>query len=252
MDVELLATPVELNKSQGMSKEIRARIACSTWMCRSWTFQEGQLPPSIVIQFLNRAMILGRASVEDGRYLERARSVQQSMTEPSMESTQTPIDEDRSTHQGIELTVSQARPDQCQREQEEDKCNCIDIDLQRTFYSTFFEGSIDTDSGSTKINSSSRVAHFVTVWNELGGRSTTQPNDIPLMVANILDFETQDLHQHKGAEEMFLRIILSLGVVPLTIFFNTGPRQDQSGSHQNRWVPLKISTSTLTSDHLLR
>lgn len=40
-------------------------------MFRSWTLQEGQLPPTVTVQFLDLAVVLGRGSAEDGRYRER-------------------------------------------------------------------------------------------------------------------------------------------------------------------------------------
>ena len=155
-------------------------------------------------------------------------------------------------NQDVESRTLENELRQSESQQEERECSCVDIALERTFYSTFFDGSvgIDISSESNKTDPSNGTTKFVSVWNELVGRSTTKPNDLFLIIANILDFDTRGLQQYEGAEEMFQAIILSLGRVPLSLFFNTGPRQDKDGSHQNRWVPLKISTDILTPDHL--
>lgn len=251
LDAELMATKIDVVEPPWLNVEIRARIACSIWMCRSWTLQEGQLPPTITIQFLDNAIVLGRSSEKDGQYQERATTVHEPMSVPSVEDSRTPLEANKSVSQDVELTTLENGFRQCESKQDEHKCDCVDIALEHTFYSTFFDGSIGIGSKSNKTEASDGTTKFVSLWNELAGRSTTKPNDVFLIIANILDFDTRGLHQYEGAEDMFQSIILSLGRIPLSLFFNTGPRQNRDGSHQNRWVPLKISTDILTPDHLL-
>ena len=251
LDAELMATRIDVVEPSWLSVELRARIACSTWMCRSWTLQEGQLPPTITIQLLDDAIVLGRSSEKDGQYQERATTVHVPMTVPPMGDSGAPLEANMSVSQDVELTTLENRVPWCGSTHDEHKCDCVDIALEHTFYSTFFDGSIGTGYKSKKTEPSNGTTRFVSLWNELAGRSTTKPNDIFLIIANILDFDTRALLQYERAEGMFQTIILSLGGVPLSLFFNAGPRQDKDGSHQNRWVPFKISTDILTPDHLL-
>jgi hypothetical protein len=57
--------------SKMLHVEARTRIACSVWMSRSWTFQEGELPPTVTVQYLNTAVVMGRPSKNDGRYMKQ-------------------------------------------------------------------------------------------------------------------------------------------------------------------------------------
>lgn len=237
LDAELMATELKTIKERNMvttdrrlSIESRARIACSVWMSRCWTLQEGQLPRTIAVQFLDNAIVLGSVSEEDGEYQERstAKSI------PWIEDSGALFEASMSARRDLEETTLDNGPSLCGSKQNERtsslECDCVDIALQRTFFSTFFKNTTE----------------FVSVWNELAGRSTTKPRDVPLIITNILDFENHELLKYHEAGEMFQNIILSLDRVPLAIFFNTSPRQDQDGNHQNRWVPVKIGTDTLT------
>lgn len=51
-----------LNSPRKLSLEARAHIVCSVWMCRSWTLQEGGLPATFAVQFMDNAVVLGRRS----------------------------------------------------------------------------------------------------------------------------------------------------------------------------------------------
>ncbi|MCJ1262299.1 hypothetical protein MMC22_002169 [Lobaria immixta] len=219
-------------RSQRLSIESRARIACSAWMSRSWTLQEGWLPPTIAVQFLDNAVVLGRISEKEGQYQERSTT----KGIPLVEDSRALFEANMSARRDVEETEPDNGPSLCGSKQNEHtsslECDCVGIALERTFYSTFFE----------------ETTKFVSVWNELAGRSTTMPSDVPLIITNILHFENRELLKSHEDGEMFQYIILSLDRPPLSIFFNTGPRQDQGGNHQNRWVPVKIGTDTLTSN----
>jgi hypothetical protein len=82
---------------------------------------------------------------------------------------------------------------------------------------------------------------FVYTWDELAGRSTTMAEDIPLIMTNMLGVSNHGLVDLDNSGQMFHTILLSLHRIPISILFNTGPRQDANGNHHNRWVPSKIS-----------
>ena len=221
--------------------EIHARLACSVWMTRSWTLQEGQLPPSIAVQLENKMVILGRSSKDNGRYTERLvntdldvmMSPRQSALAYSMYrgASDGPSVPDLPTSADIEMIQSLAQSEN------ESECECVDISLQRSLYNTFFADSEWSDL----------KRKFPSVWDELTGRSTTMGMDVPLIMANMLDLVGRRLLEMDSAEQMFQTILLSLNQIPMSIFFNTGPRQDQDGDHRNRWVPTKIGAFGLAS-----
>lgn len=216
------------SSNRRLSLESRARIACSVWMSRSWTLQEGELPLNIAIQFLDRAVVLGRTSLRDGSYQE-----QFTAEPPEDPAPLTPTNTLRLTSAGeIELVFQPRSLLESHRSRTKpSKCECIDIDLQNHFYSTFFAESYE----------------FASVWNELSGRSTTMSRDVPVIISNILDLDNRDLLAYRDAGERFLAIMLSVKTLPLSIFYNFAPRQDQDGNHKNRWVPVQIGADTLKS-----
>ncbi|KAH7317158.1 hypothetical protein B0I35DRAFT_434660 [Stachybotrys elegans] len=224
------------------STEARAHIACSVWMLRSWTFQEAYLPPTIAISFSNNTLLFGRTSERDGEYMERAKgSVQvysmidgEDATASNMSHNQaetTLLGHPSRTYGSIPGQESQAVGQNQSLE-----CQCVDIRLQRTLFSQLIRPNME----------------FARAWNELAGRSTTMASDVPLILTNVLDLENHNLLQYCDTHEMFLAIILSLERPPLSLFFNTGLRYDETGNHHNRWVPQEIQGNHLVGDgHLL-
>lgn len=72
-------------------------------------------------------------------------------------------------------------------------------------------------------------------------------NDVPLIMTNMLNLGNRGLLDLDNAGQMLQVIMLSLDRLPISVFFNTGPRHDQDGSHHNRWIPTKIDQSGFAS-----
>lgn len=216
------------NPPKRLSLEARARIACSVWMCRSWTLQEGELPATIAVQFVDSAVVLGKDCKSWGVYLER-------FTDETIRpdaAVERPADADNFVDpemQGLDLPNTSV----WNRYRRAPECECVDIDLQRRLFETFYTGSNE----------------LATVWNELSGRSTTMPNDVPIIITNLLDLDNRNLLTYHDSAEMFQAILISLISLPMSLFFNTGPRRN--GKHQNRWVPVKVGADTLASENCL-
>ena len=213
-----------------LSTESRARIACSVWMSRSWTFQEGQLPPTIAVQFLDNVVAFGRLSEYDRTYREEIMVKEAFLPNDTAAPCEASVLAERPAGDIMPDSQPSFRLSSQNEYTPPSNCDCADIDLEGTFCSTFFDETTD----------------FVTVWNELAGRSTTMPNDVPLIITNILDFDNRQLLKHMDVAEMFQIIILSLGLVPFSVFFYNGPRHVMDSSHHNRWVPVGIGKDTLT------
>ncbi|KAJ3563606.1 hypothetical protein NPX13_g8140 [Xylaria arbuscula] len=215
-----------------LSTEARARIACSVWMSRSWTFQEGRLPPTLTIVFRNSMVISGVDYHYDRRIWEwkSPRLFVSEISQPLMETGRIYVE---AMHSNGANSFENTQDDQSISF----LCECPEIELEKTLYSTFF---VKKNYG------------FVEAWNELSGRSTTKPHDIPLIIANVMDLGNRPLLEYHTSHEMFQAIILTLKEAPLSIFFNTGPRYDQNGHHPNRWVPRDIGATLLTAKPLMR
>jgi len=84
---------------------------------------------------------------------------------------------------------------------------------------------------------------FALVWNALTGRSTSKPEDIFLILANMLDLKCGPLH-HLSSEERLQNIIFSLPYSPLSLLFIREKRGFQTYP-LNTWVPAKLGLDLL-------
>lgn len=88
---------------------------------------------------------------------------------------------------------------------------------------------------------------FVSIWNNLAGRSTTQVADLYIVLASCLDFKLRQFRKFETFEEKMQRMIFSFKELPFSLFFNAGPRLRSASNHYNRWVPTQISRHLLTA-----
>lgn len=86
--------------------------------------------------------------------------------------------------------------------------------------------------------------NFTIVWNELADRSTTKPNDVPFIIANIVGLSTLRLLQIQETEDMYQDIFLSMHKLHLSILFNQGLAK--TGNHRNRWLPREVGAEIVT------
>lgn len=92
-----------------------------------------------------------------------------------------------------------------------------------------------------------RPESFVSIWNNLAGRSTTQAADLYIVLASCLDFKLRQLRKFENFEEKMQRMIFSFKELPFSLFFNAGSRLRSASNHYNRWVPTQISRHLLTT-----
>lgn len=211
-----------------LNLESRARLACSVWMSRSWCLQEGELPPTIAVQFKNDAAILGRLSPEDGLYTERFPSEHLVAGDTASIASQPLL-----VDVGLDLPTNTSRLSEPWLHP---LCQCVDIRLQRSFYETFF-------------NESNTLA---SAWNELVGRSTTMSEDVPIIMSNIMELDNRELLGYEDTGQMFAALFLSLESLPMSVFFNQGPRfedEDEDEVNLNRWLPVGIGNSLLSAQN---
>ena len=90
-----------------------------------------------------------------------------------------------------------------------------------------------------------QLLSFVGVWNELTHRSTTKPEDMFAIFANLLDFNAGQIINLPQVERM-KAILWSCSKIPFSLLFNTGPRFNDGESHRDRWVPAVPKGSKLT------
>lgn len=209
----------------GLEIGVIARIASSVWMSRSWTYQEGKLPDRIAVQFRDAVVLsMKYRSQWNARLLAPPGSPQNPSHTQNLQARCTEATELRT----LPVILEESQHSQF-------SFSSISDELEYSFRTTFMD----------------EVHDFVAVWNELTGRSTTMPKDVPIVISNILELENRNILAYHTSGEMFQAIMLSLKRLPLSIFFNFGPRHEPDGNHQNRWVPAQVGTDRLMPDDSL-
>lgn len=233
--------------------EILARILCSTWMTRSWTFQEGALARECVFQFADSAIdpinewssqglrdpkkgdtpmfgasdniLLGaiHAELYDHVWLKLHQTGKSNLrrngTWQSLTSRDVLTPEDVQNLQGAKRLL-RTKPSRYAGEES-------DYYLEVT-------GHVH------------RVRQLVMVWNELASRSTTKPEDLHVIIANLLDYSAahvleiknlDDTIEHTTEETKARRmrsILLSFHALPVSMLYLVGSPLQPSGL---RWIP---------------
>ena len=116
-----------------------------------------------------------------------------------------------------------------------------------------------------KSTAQASVTQLCSVWNSVVFRSTTKSEDIPIILANLLDYnayailreephsnaetEAEKFVENRRVEGCAMRAILwSLGYLPVSLLCNNGPRMRSNEFHKNRWVPLCPAGNMLSPD----
>jgi hypothetical protein len=206
-------------------------------MTRSWTLQEGRLPSHIAVKFQNKMVILGSTSERDEEYAEWLVDTSVETRESSRRAIQVESLSNQASKQSTVHNDLVSDEVQSTRTAKQPDCQCVEIALQRTLYDTFFDEPDWRLKEATAL-----VRKFASCWDELAGRSTTMANDVPLIMTNMLNLSNRGLLDLDEAGHMCQTILLSLDRVPISNFFNTGPRQGQDDHHLNRWIPTKIGS----------
>jgi hypothetical protein len=185
LDAELRTIPISASHATKL-----AYIQCCGWTTRSWTLQEGCLPPSIVYAF------------SGGLYSrEAARLALPQFKSPSPESSVPDSD----------FVARQ-----------------FDSLVQRELWtsSSFRQFSIwDPYTPDFPGNKKNQVRdRFTAVWNELLDRVSSQPADTPAIFANLLGVSAYEVLRRKTEPERVALIIRQQQVLPIELLFNTGPR----------------------------
>ena len=238
-EVLVLDTEVQrLNISETHPSELMARLACSSWMGRSWTLQEGAIGRATYFQCADGAITLERP---------RSYFVQQSL--PSL------------VILGIRGVCSIIR-------HRATKINVSEIAIGKTKG----HGRVENFSLKVLLNALCRgrdarvgpqmsmtglvpegiqLDSFVNVWNELTGRSTTKPEDMFAIFANLLDFNAGQIIKLPQDERM-RAILWSSDKIPFSLLYNKGLRVNDGESHRDRWVPIVPKGSKLTKNPSLK
>lgn len=266
--VQVLVLDAELEKcftSTSSACEIIARILSSAWMSRSWTFQEGVLGRECVFQFadaavnpihewdVNGSRVGSKTAAtfpeihdEDNQRLYK--TFYDSLWSRTLQTWKSSLSKDESNIIRLGDLIGNREPARTRGTFQ----NIPIVDKQSSR-----QAAQDARHFQMMTSDKHRVEQLVVTWNELSGRSTTMSKDIHVIVANLLDFNADAVMRLEEDERMG-QMVFSFNTLPVSLFFNTGPRFNQSGHHRNRWLPIEPSkihlcaqpTMTLAADYL--
>lgn len=199
LDAELMQSPMPLERDDLTPLY---RIASSVWACRSWTLQEGTLPPDIFFRFKDGCFNPGKRLCHYATWTRLGKVIK-------------PLDA-AEVHSRL-------------------------WSEQWAIVPTLYEGCFSRD-----ILIWYRANDFASTWNGLSGRSTTRPSDLYIVLASCLGFRLRQFQHITTTEAKMQRIIFSYPELPLSLFYNHGPKMHSNEDHHNRWVPSQISNHLLT------
>ncbi|CAN9187589.1 unnamed protein product [Alternaria alternata] len=188
LDAEMRTIPMAANHVTKL-----AYIQCCGWTTRSWTLQEGCLPPSTIY------------ALSDGIYSDKAARL-------AMAQCAIPIRWFRH-FRGPD-------PDSVARQ--------IDSSVQREIWTSVSVRSFSIwdpfKPKQPKFKDLLVRDRFAAVWNELLDRVSSLPADTPAIFANLLGVSAYEVLKRKTEQERVALIIRQQSVLPIELLFNTGPR----------------------------
>jgi len=261
LDAELLQC--EVNTST--ATETLARIACSAWMTRSWTLQEGVLARECVFQFKDRAIDPVHEWCHHGARF-RDRSNASSVAWPDTKDDESwivykeiydhfwdtlhqdwkskfrrdpPTPQEFKAGGGAKFSIGSFRGSQAVG-----KVHTLPAAQGLTRRGK--SGLDKKDHFTLDFGEERRLKQLVDTWNELAHRSTTMPEDLHVIIANLLDFNADKIMEIPTREERMRAMLLSFKLLPVSLFWNNGPRWIDENNDCNHWVPIEPSKSPLT------
>ena len=271
LDAELLQCEV----GTGPALETLARVTCSAWMTRSWTLQEGVLARECVFQFKDRAIDPIHEwclhGVRPGKSSQRPVGY---FPQPEHEEHWTVYKELFNTlwdtlHQDWKSSYRRDPPTFTAYRasggawfslggflgsQATGKVHTLPA--AQGLSERGNSGLDEKDHFTMDLSEEHRLKQLVDTWNELAHRTTTMPDDLHIIIANLLDFNADRIMKMQTRKERMRAIILSFELLPVSLFWNTGPKWGDDVSlavgDNNRWIPVEPSNSELSLKPVMR
>jgi hypothetical protein len=103
---------------------------------------------------------------------------------------------------------------------------------------------------STNLNKTDQTARFSNSHSLLQSRSTTQPDDLPLILVNMSGMNGNTVARAKGTENKMKLLFYGLGILPIELLFSECARI--SYRQVDSWIPKEVVPETFSGDHSLR
>jgi len=207
LDAEMRAIPVSADNPTKLAYSL-----CCGWTTRSWTLQEGCLPPLTVY------------ALADGIYSHEARHFGQQFGMGKLNyaiRVASVLGKKRFTAPNLVMAVRGLTPEVVARK--------FDFSVHRDIYTSFATRNFNIWDGAYHPMLSGRTTlhtrnKYAEIWNELLDRSSSQPADIPAIFANLLGVSAYEVLKRESEEKRVALIIRQQRILPIEILYNTGPR----------------------------
>lgn len=207
LDAELRMIPVSADHPTKL-----AYVQCCGWTTRSWTLQEGCLPPSTVY------------ALADGIYSSDAKQFGQRFGLGKLNiavRVAYALRGKRFTTPSLVIAIRGLTPETVAR--------CFDYSVHSEIWTAFSNRNFSIwDQVNLFIGSRQTAWHLRTkyaeIWNELLDRSSSQPADTPAIFANLLGVSAYEVLKKDTEHERVALIIRQQTALPIEMLFNTGPR----------------------------
>lgn len=252
---QVLVLDQSLRKYQAARRtapDVLAAILSSTWMTRSWTFQEGAIAREVYFQFndvaldpVNEWSTTGERTrssgrditynfperwTEDHRFCSIYAELYNALWNKLRQSSKSSLSRD-----WTRLTPFSRR-------------TVADADVRNMSFLRRMLHPVPSPNGAGNrrymhmVKSESfRVGQLIFAWNELATRSTTKPEDIHVIMANLLDFSAAQVMAYKTEEQRMRAMLLSFDFLPCSLLFDVGPRTRNHGNTAQSLLPCRPS-----------
>ena len=238
---EVLVLDMEVQRlsiSDTHPSELMARLAWSSWMGRSWTLQEGAIGRATYFQCADGAVTLERP---------RSYFVQQSLPLLVILGIRGVCSIIR--HRATKINVSEIAIGQTKGH---GRVENFSLKVLLNALRRGRDARVEPNMSMTGlVPEGIQLDSFVNVWKELTERSTTKPEDMFAIFANLLDYNAGQIIKLPQNDRM-RAILWSSDKIPFSLLYNKGLRVDGSGSHRDRWVPIVPKGSKLTKNPSLK
>ncbi|KAL8916631.1 MAG: hypothetical protein Q9208_008390 [Pyrenodesmia sp. 3 TL-2023] len=187
-----------------------AHILCSSWMSRSWTFQEACMARIWFVQFADGYFAVDKHYIEYRKKYGRLTNIESSKSHETIPAP---------TTLGIQSVW-------------------LMHDLAAWFREMPVLAKIRYGDPRELMSNLEDWQNFAMAWNGLRDRSTTKPEDLYGIIAVVVDLSAGDVLKLRR-EERLSAIYRSQRTLPLSLLYQTSPKiLDQKG--QSTWAPAGI------------
>lgn len=197
-----------LKINQSELTKVLTNLLVSGWMPRCWTFEEGSLSRCFKLQLSDGAFNPMEEWTAPWDFTKKPFSILEVIAEclkwKRFSSSST------DARKGLIWMVVQ----------------CLRRDLIRQInWSNPGAGNVHSDT------------RFANVWRSLAHRSTSKMEDATIILATLAGFNTSKMLMLDSEADKMTSVLASLGRLPVSILFNTGPRFNSTKAHRDRWLP---------------